>query len=125
MFWARVLGHDVVSEADRIRSKVSLTGQFASLDEDLTGKLAQEVLDGGGVTLNRNSIPGDTRSPFVTSGLRIGTASVTTQGMGTDEMVRIAGFIAQILRSRDDQSVVVAVRAEIAAMCAGFPPYEA
>jgi glycine hydroxymethyltransferase len=96
-----------------------------AFDEDLTGKLAQEVLDGGGVTLNRNSIPGDTRSPFVTSGLRIGTASVTTQGMGTDEMVRIAGFIAQILRSRDDQSVVAAVRAEIAAMCAGFPPYEA
>ncbi|MGY9073391.1 MAG: serine hydroxymethyltransferase [Acidimicrobiales bacterium] len=96
-----------------------------AFDEDLTGKLAQEVLDGGGVTLNRNSIPGDTRSPFVTSGLRIGTASVTTQGMGTDEMVRIAGFIAQILRSRDDQSVVAAVRADIAAMCAGFPPYEA
>jgi glycine hydroxymethyltransferase len=94
-----------------------------SFDEDLTGKVAQEVLDEGGVTLNRNSIPGDPRSPFVTSGLRLGTASVTTQGMGAEEMGRIASFTARILRHRDDATAVAAVRAEVAELCAAFPPY--
>ena len=65
-----------------------------SFDEDLTGKEAQEILDIGGVTLNRNTIPNDPRSPFVTSGVRIGVASVTTQGMGVQEMSRIAEFTA-------------------------------
>ncbi|MFT7647129.1 MAG: glycine hydroxymethyltransferase [Candidatus Poriferisodalaceae bacterium] len=95
-----------------------------SFDADLTGKVAQEVLDLGGVTLNRNSIPGDTRSPFVTSGLRIGTASVTTQGMGTEQMTEIASFIARILRSRGDEAAVAQVRAEITQVCARFPPYD-
>ncbi len=94
-----------------------------TFDEDLTGKLAQEVLDDGGVTLNRNSIPGDPRSPFVTSGLRMGTASVTTQGMGPTEMERIASFTARILRDREDASKVAAVRDEVAEMCGAFPPY--
>ena len=67
-----------------------------SFDEELTGKIAQEVLDSGGVTLNRNTIPDDPRSPFVTSGVRMGVASVTTQGMGTDEMVMIADFTARV-----------------------------
>ena len=96
-----------------------------SFDEELTGKVAQEVLDAGGVTLNRNSIPRDPRSPFVTSGLRIGTASVTTQGMGPTEMARIAGFTARILRNRDNDAEVAAVRAEVAELCAAFPPYPA
>lgn len=94
-----------------------------SFDSELTGKAAQEVLDAGGVTLNRNSIPRDPRSPFVTSGLRMGTASVTTQGMGPHEMRRIADFTARILRNRDDDAAVAAVRAEVTAMCEDFPPY--
>ena len=67
-----------------------------TFDEDLTGKEAQEVLDLGGVTLNRNTIPDDPRSPFVTSGVRMGVASVTTQGMGVEEMAKIADFTARI-----------------------------
>ena len=59
-------------------------------DEDLTGKDAQIVLDRAGITVNRNTIPDDPRSPFVTSGLRIGTPAVTTQGMGPDHMATIA-----------------------------------
>jgi len=94
-----------------------------SFDSEVTGKMAQEVLDEGGVTLNRNSIPGDPRSPFVTSGLRMGTASVTTQGMGPTEMRRIAGFTAQVLRHRNNPAAVAEVREEVAAMCAEFPPY--
>ena len=94
-----------------------------SFDADLTGKVAQEVLDLGGVTLNRNTIPDDPRSPFVTSGVRIGVSSVTTQGMGTDEMAMIADFTARILRQRDDTDAVQAIALEVAELCAKFPPY--
>ncbi len=85
-----------------------------SFDSDLTGKEAQEILDLGGVTLNRNTIPDDPRSPFVTSGVRIGVASVTTQGMGAKEMGQIAEFTARILRQRDDDSAVKAIATEVA-----------
>ena len=94
-----------------------------SFDSDLTGKEAQEILDLGGVTLNRNTIPDDPRSPFVTSGVRIGVASVTTQGMGAKEMGQIAEFTARILRQRDDDSAVQAIATEVAELCSEFPPY--
>ena len=94
-----------------------------SFDEDLTGKIAQEVLDLGGVTLNRNTIPDDPRSPFVTSGVRMGVASVTTQGMGTEEMAMIADFTARILRQREDEAAVQQIALEVAELCAKFPPY--
>ncbi|MGH9047289.1 MAG: serine hydroxymethyltransferase [Acidimicrobiales bacterium] len=94
-----------------------------TLDPDLTGKLAQEVLDRSGITCNRNTIPDDPRSPFVTSGLRLGTAAETTAGMGTPEMVRIAELIGRTLRGRNDQDVLSSVRAEVAELCAAFPPY--
>ena len=94
-----------------------------SFDAELTGKDAQIVLDRAGVTLNKNTIPDDPRSPFVTSGLRIGTPAVTTQGMGPDEMAAIAGFIAEALRERDDDEALGSVRADVAALCARFTPY--
>ena len=94
-----------------------------SFDNDLTGKEAQEVLDLGGVTLNRNTIPDDPRSPFVTSGVRMGVASDTTQGMGSKEMGQIAEFTARLLRQRDDDNAVKAIAAEVADLCADFPPY--
>lgn len=92
-------------------------------DADLTGKEAQIVLDEGGVTLNKNTVPDDPRSPFVTSGVRIGTPSVTTQGMKEPEMALIAELIARILRNRADPSVVMAAKVEVAALCARFPAY--
>ena len=92
-------------------------------DADLTGKEAQNVLDSGGVTLNKNNVPDDPRSPFVTSGLRIGTPSVTTQGMKEPEMAQIAALIAHILRHRDDAAVIAAAKADVAKMCAKFPAY--
>ncbi|MET0827126.1 MAG: serine hydroxymethyltransferase [Acidimicrobiales bacterium] len=94
-----------------------------SFDAELTGKDAQIVLDRAGVTLNKNTIPDDPRSPFVTSGLRIGTPAVTTQGMGPDEMAAIAGFIAEALRERDDDAALASVRADVTALCARFTPY--
>jgi glycine hydroxymethyltransferase len=92
-------------------------------DADLTGKVAQTVLDEAGITLNKNTVPDDPRSPFVTSGVRIGTPSVTTQGMTESEMPVIASLIARALRGRDDASTLGAVRAEVAELCGRFPAY--
>ena len=92
-------------------------------DEELTGKQAQTSLDEAGITLNKNTVPDDPRSPFVTSGVRIGTPSVTTQGMTEDEMPVIASLIARALRSRDDAGALEAIRAEVADLCGKFPAY--
>jgi glycine hydroxymethyltransferase len=92
-------------------------------DAELTGKEAQIVLDEAGITLNKNNIPNDPRSPFVTSGVRIGTPSVTTQGMTESEMPVIADYIATTLRNRTDATAVAEVRAKVAALCAKFPVY--
>jgi glycine hydroxymethyltransferase len=94
-----------------------------AFDPDLTGKVAQETLDAAGITLNRNTIPDDPRSPFVTSGLRIGTPAVTTQGMGPEQMATIASLIGDALRGREDPTVGPSVRERVAALCAPFAPY--
>jgi glycine hydroxymethyltransferase len=94
-----------------------------TFDEELTGKEAQLVLDEAGITLNRNTIPDDPRSPFVTSGLRIGTPSVTTQGMGTEQMATIAAMISTVLRNRNDENLVAKVRSEVRDLCSQFVPY--
>lgn len=92
-------------------------------DADCTGKEAQLILDEAGITLNKNTVPDDPRSPFVTSGVRIGTPSVTTQGMKEPEMVEIAELIAHTLRVRNDPQAVADVRKRVAALCARFPVY--
>jgi Glycine/serine hydroxymethyltransferase len=89
----------------------------------VTGRVAQEALDRAGITLNKNTIPDDPESPFVTSGLRIGTAAVTTTGMGEGEMAAIASLIAQVLRNIDDESVSAEVRESAARLCSKFTPY--
>ncbi|NQY56375.1 MAG: serine hydroxymethyltransferase [Ilumatobacteraceae bacterium] len=92
-------------------------------DAELTGKQAQASLDEAGITLNKNTIPDDPRSPFVTSGVRIGTPSVTTQGMREPEMATIASLIARALRARDDAAELEVVRKEVGALCDRFPAY--
>ncbi len=92
-------------------------------DAELTGKEAQNVLDRAGITLNKNQIPGDPRSPFVTSGLRVGTAAVTTAGMGEPEMAEIAALIGRTLRRRDDEGAVAEMREAVATLCSKFTPY--
>ncbi|MGZ8752761.1 MAG: serine hydroxymethyltransferase [Acidimicrobiia bacterium] len=89
----------------------------------VTGKVAQEALDEAGITCNKNAIPNDTEKPFVTSGLRLGTAAVTTAGMGESEMVEIASLTARVLRDVDDLSVRVEVRESAAQLCSKFMPY--
>nr|MDQ6910669.1 serine hydroxymethyltransferase [Actinomycetota bacterium] len=92
-------------------------------DPDLTGKVAQDVLDEAGITLNKNQIPGDPRSPFVTSGLRIGTAAMTTAGMGDAEMTEIAPLISLALRRRDDSAALADIRHAVGTLCSKFRPY--
>jgi len=89
----------------------------------VTGKVAQEALDRAGITLNKNTIPNDPESPFVTSGLRIGTAAVTTAGMGEGEMVEIASLITRVLRATSDEQVAGEVREAANRLCSKFVPY--
>ena len=93
-------------------------------DTDLTGKEAEEMLERAGITVNKNTVPFETRSPFVTSGIRIGTSAVTTRCMTGTEMRAIAGMIDRVLRSGASDPDVAAVQAEVRAMCAAFPLYE-
>jgi glycine hydroxymethyltransferase len=94
-----------------------------TFDAELTGKDAQLALDEAGITLNKNTVPDDPRSPFVTSGVRIGTPAVTTQGMREGEMATIAELIARALRHRDDPAELAAVRGDVAVLCGKFTPY--
>jgi glycine hydroxymethyltransferase len=89
----------------------------------VTGKVAQEALDRAGVTCNKNAIPNDPEKPFVTSGLRLGTAAVTTAGMGTDQMTEIAAMIGRVLRAVDDERIATEVRDQAARLCSKFTPY--
>jgi glycine hydroxymethyltransferase len=89
----------------------------------LTGKDAQEALDRAWITVNKNTIPFETRSPMVTSGIRIGTPAVTTRGMREPEMEAIAGFIDRVLEARGDARAEAGVRADVAALTARFPLY--
>jgi glycine hydroxymethyltransferase len=92
-------------------------------DGELTGKTAQETLDRAGITCNRNQIPDDPRPPFVTSGLRLGTAAETTAGMREPEMAIVAGLLARALRSRDDEGELASVREEVRSLRKVFDPY--
>jgi glycine hydroxymethyltransferase len=94
-----------------------------SYDEELSGKKARLALDRAGISLNENTVPDDPRPPYITSGLRIGTPAVTTQGMGEDEMEAIAALIVRTLDGRDDESEIAAVRDEVRTLCAKFAPY--
>ena len=124
---AATLGRALTAEGFRLVSGGTdnhmLLVDLRPFDPELTGKVAQEVLDRAGITCNRNTIPDDPRTPFITSGLRLGTAAQTTAGMGGPQMETIAQLIGRTLRGRDDEAVVTAVRAEVAALCAAFPPY--
>jgi len=90
---------------------------------ELTGKDAEAALEASGITVNKNTVPGETRSPFVTSGLRIGTPALTSRGMKEGEMARIAAWISSILDAPTDQDRIDGVRGEVSELCSAFPLY--
>jgi len=90
---------------------------------DLTGKDAEEALGAAHITVNKNAVPGDPRSPFVTSGLRIGTPAITTRGYQEADARALAGWIADILDAPTDQSVIARVRERVTAQCRQYPVY--
>ena len=94
-----------------------------SYDEELSGKKARLALDRAGISLNENTVPDDPRPPYITSGLRIGTPAVTTQGMAEPEMDAIAELIVRVLDGREDETEIAAVRDEVRALCGKFEPY--
>jgi len=90
---------------------------------DLTGKAAEAALHDALITVNKNTVPGETRSPFVTSGIRIGTAALTTRGMAEEEMRRIGEWIADVLDDPADEDGIAAVRDQVADLTGCFPIY--
>ncbi|AKM20577.1 serine hydroxymethyltransferase [Geobacillus stearothermophilus] len=92
--------------------------------QQLTGKTAEKVLDEVGITVNKNTIPYDPESPFVTSGIRIGTAAVTTRGFGLEEMDEIAAIIGLVLKNTDNEQALEEARRRVAALTEKFPLYQ-
>ena len=88
---------------------------------EMTGKLMENLLEDANITVNKNTVPNETRSPFVTSGIRVGTPAITTRGLKEAEMVRIAQWIARVFR--EGEAGVPAVRAEVEALMANYPLY--
>jgi len=91
--------------------------------KNLTGKVAEALLDKAGITVNKNTIPDDPQSPFVTSGIRLGSPAVTTRGMGVREMKRIASLIDQVL-TKQDEATLTRVKREVGELTASFPLYQ-
>ena len=91
---------------------------------EMTGKQAEALLDEVGITVNKNKVPFDERSPFVTSGIRIGTPAVTTRGMKEGEMIKIGELIVEVLQNPDDETIKNSIKKEVKLLCSKFPLYE-
>ncbi len=92
-------------------------------NKNITGKQAENALGKAGITVNKNMVPFDERSPFVTSGIRIGTPAVTTRGMKENEMTIIAGFINRALSDFENENLLGEIKTEVKNLCSGFPLY--
>ena len=128
--------HQIIRNAQRLAAGLSSAGfRLVSGGTDnhlmlvdvfskgLTGKVAEAALEKAGITVNKNAIPFDQNPPMVASGIRIGTPAITSRGMREPEMDAVAGLIARVLASPDDDGALAAVRAEVEGLCRKFPLY--
>jgi glycine hydroxymethyltransferase len=126
---AKVLADTIIEDGARVVSGGTENHMFlvdtSSIDPDLTGKEAAIFLDEKGITLNRNSIPFDTRSPFITSGIRMGTPAVTAVGMKQEQMLTLGNVIVELLRRRNDPHAVATIKEAVDELIAAFPAYPA
>lgn len=123
---AKVLAEALAAEGLRLVSGGTDThlvlADLRPFDAELSGRQAQEVLERAGVTVNRNQVPGDPRSPFVTSGLRFGSAAQTTAGMGEAEMAEIGRLVGRALRAKGDDEELGRIADDVSILCSKFPP---
>lgn len=133
----KVYGANVIANAKKLAARLSaagfdlVTGGTDShivlvdlSDRDITGKQAEQALESCGITVNKNTVPFETRSPFVTSGIRIGTAALTTRGMGEAELGAIGAMIDRVLSNLEHEATYKSVRDEVGDICNKFPLYE-
>ena len=124
---AKVLADELVKKGFRIVSG-GTDNHLMLVDlrsKNITGKEAQFLLDEIGITANRNTIPFEPLSPFVTSGIRLGTPALTTRGLKEEDIREVADIIADVIENREDSAVIEAAKAKIQAICKKFPLYEA
>ncbi len=112
-------GYDIVSGGTENHLML-----ISLIKQEITGKEADKWLGDAHITVNKNAVPNDPKSPFVTSGVRIGTPAVTTRGFGETEVRELAGWICDVLDSRGDENVIGEVREKVQAICAKHPVYE-
>ena len=112
------LGYQIVSGGtDNHLMLVNLT------NKNVSGKKVEKALELAGVTVNKNMIPFDTKSPFVTSGIRIGTPAATTRGMKEQEMQKIAGIIDRAITNYENENELAAIKKDVKELCSNFPLY--
>ena len=92
-------------------------------NKNITGKVAEEVLGKANITVNKNAVPNDPRSPFVTSGLRIGSPAITRRGFKEEECIQLVDWMSNILTDINDEAAIERVKKEVLALCANFPVY--
>ena len=92
-------------------------------NKGISGKAAEKSLEKAGITVNKNMVPFDKKSPFITSGIRVGTPALTTRGMGVNEMIHIVDLIDQVICNIDDEKVLNSVNEKVKELCQSFPLY--
>ncbi|MDO4539424.1 MAG: serine hydroxymethyltransferase, partial [Coriobacteriales bacterium] len=124
---AKALGRGMESKGLRLVTGGTdnhlLLVDLTTAGDEVTGKIAEHMLDEVGITVNKNTIPGEKRSPFVTSGIRVGSAAMTTRGFGEAEAERIGELIGQTVTHLEDEAALAAVKAEVAELLAAHPLY--
>jgi glycine hydroxymethyltransferase len=94
------------------------------IEQGLTGKDVDAWLGAANITVNKNAVPNDPQSPFVTSGIRVGTPAITTRGFGLDEARELAGWMCDVIDARGDAAAIDAVKAKVLDLCGRFPVYQ-